>query len=165
MAQVPRPAATLILVRPGARGPEVLMIQRTQSAAFLGGAYVFPGGAIDAADSEPRVLDRVRGLTAEQAGARLGVPNGLAYYVAALRESFEEAGVLLLLDKNGSAISARRAEKLEPHRKTSFADLIETEADPLKTALREQTTRIKAAYAALSDSYQASKSENDIPLN
>ena len=47
----------------------------------------------------------------------------------------------------------------------AVADLIETEADPLKTALREQTTRIKAAYAALSDSYQASKSENDIPLN
>src|SRR2546425_1201988 len=44
--QVPRPAATLILLRPGAAGPEVLMIQRTQNAAFLGGAYVFPGGAL-----------------------------------------------------------------------------------------------------------------------
>src|SRR5205814_8923635 len=47
----PRPAATLILLRPGGDGVEVLMIQRAKSAAFLGGAYVFPGGALDAADS------------------------------------------------------------------------------------------------------------------
>ena len=44
---VPRPAATLILIRDGASGPEVLMLQRTQSAVFLGGAYVFPGGSLE----------------------------------------------------------------------------------------------------------------------
>lgn len=47
----------------------------------------------------------------------------------------------------------------------AVADLVETEEDPLKTALKEQTARIKAAYAALSDSYQSSKGDNDIPLN
>ena len=47
----------------------------------------------------------------------------------------------------------------------AVADLVETEAEPLKTALKEQTARIKAAYAALSDRYQATKSDNDIPLN
>lgn len=47
----------------------------------------------------------------------------------------------------------------------AVADLVETEADPLKTNLKEQTARIKAAYAALSESYQASKGDNDIPLN
>ncbi|TME53998.1 MAG: NUDIX hydrolase, partial [Chloroflexi bacterium] len=52
MVQVPRPAATLILLRPGGEDIEVLMIQRAKSAAFLGGAYVFPGGALDAADSD-----------------------------------------------------------------------------------------------------------------
>jgi len=103
MAQQPRPAATLVLLRPGANGPEVLMIQRTQSAAFLGGAYVFPGGAIDAADSDPRVLKRIVGLAPEAADARLKVPNGLAYYVAAIRESFEEAGVLLARPEDGEA--------------------------------------------------------------
>ena len=46
MAMQPRPAATLILLR---EGPEVLMLQRNQSAVFLGGAYVFPGGSLDAA--------------------------------------------------------------------------------------------------------------------
>ncbi|MQB43113.1 nucleoside deaminase [Rhizobium sp. ICMP 5592] len=47
----------------------------------------------------------------------------------------------------------------------AVADLVETEEDPLKTALKEQTARIKTAYAALSDSYQSSKGDNDIPLN
>lgn len=47
----------------------------------------------------------------------------------------------------------------------AVADLVETEDDPLKTTLKEQTARIKSAYAALSDSYQSSKGDNDIPLN
>jgi len=127
MAQQPRPAATLVLLRPGPKGPEVLMIQRTQSAAFLGGAYVFPGGAIDAADSDARVLKRVVGLTAEAADARLKVPNALAYYVAAIRESFEEAGVLLLLDSARSSITASRAESLERYRSKPFLELLEAE--------------------------------------
>ena len=90
MVMVPRPAATLILLR---EGPEVLMLQRTQSAAFLGGAYVFPGGSLDPQDASP---DRVVGLTEKQANERLGVSSGgIAYYVAAIRECFEEAGILL----------------------------------------------------------------------
>src|SRR5687768_1507429 len=116
MAEAPRPAATLILLRAGPQGPEVLMIQRTRSAVFLGGAYVFPGGAIDAQDSDPRILKRVVGLTAKAADTRLGVPNALAYYIAAIRESFEEAGVLLLSDRNGSPISATSAERLSAYR-------------------------------------------------
>ena len=61
----PRPAATLILLR---EGMEVLMLQRTQNAAFLGGAYVFPGGSLDPQDSDMR---RVVGLTEAQANERL----------------------------------------------------------------------------------------------
>ena len=68
---LPRPAATIILLRPGGAGPQVLMIQRVKEAAFLGGAYVFPGGALDAADSELRFLRRVVGLTDAEASARL----------------------------------------------------------------------------------------------
>ena len=71
MAQTPRPAATLILLRPSAPGPEVLMLQRTQSAAFLGGAYVFPGGSLDPQDSDARLLKRVLGRTEDEANARL----------------------------------------------------------------------------------------------
>ena len=55
MVMVPRPAATLILLR---EGMEVLMLQRTQNAAFLGGAYVFPGGSLDAQDADMRARRR-----------------------------------------------------------------------------------------------------------
>src|SRR5258706_5666483 len=125
---IPRPAATLILLRPGAGGPEVLMIQRTQSAAFLGGAYVFPGGALDAQDADPRMLKRIVGLRPDQADTRLKLPSGaIAYYVAAIRECFEEAGVLLLVDAKGSQISAAHAGSLLSHREKSFADFLEAE--------------------------------------
>jgi glyoxylase-like metal-dependent hydrolase (beta-lactamase superfamily II)/8-oxo-dGTP pyrophosphatase MutT (NUDIX family) len=126
--QVPRPAASLILLRPGAEAPELLMIQRTQSAAFLGGAYVFPGGALDPQDADPRILKRITGLTEQQANARLNVASdGLAYYVAAIRECFEEAGVLVVLDRNASPIAAARAAALERYRQTPFLELLEAE--------------------------------------
>ena len=125
---IPRPAATLILLRPGAGGPEVLMIQRTQSAAFLGGAYVFPGGALDAQDADARIVKRIVGLTPDQADARLKLPSGgLSYYVAAIRECFEEAGVLLLVDSAGSPISAAHAQALLHFRNKSFVELLESE--------------------------------------
>ena len=108
---IPRPAATLILLRDGASGPEVLMLQRTQSAVFLGGAYVFPGGALDEADADPRILKRIRGAAK--------VPPE-PYWVAAVRECFEEAGVLLGVD-------ARRAESLLHYRKRPFVELLERE--------------------------------------
>ncbi len=47
----------------------------------------------------------------------------------------------------------------------AISELVETEADPAKSTLKAQTARIRAAYASLSDSYQSSKSANDIPLN
>jgi len=122
---VPRPAATLILLRPGSGGVETLMIQRAHGAAFLGGAYVFPGGALDASDD---LASRVRGLDDAQASARLGLDRGgLAYYVAAVRECFEEAGVLLACDVEGRPISAGRAQALLPWRARPFAELLEAE--------------------------------------
>jgi len=122
MASAPRPAATLILLR---EGLEVLMLQRVQSAAFLGGAYVFPGGSLDPQDGSS---DRVIGLSEAQAIERLNVSSGgIAYYVAAIRECFEEAGILLALEANGAPISAKRAESLLHWRKKSFRELLEAE--------------------------------------
>ena len=124
-AQTPRAAATLILLRAGPSGLETLMLQRTQSAAFLGGAYVFPGGSLDAADADTR---RVLGLTEAQANQRLGLPSGaIAYYVAAVRECFEEAGVLLACDANGHPVLPARAEKLMEARSRNFLELLEEE--------------------------------------
>ena len=127
-AMTPRPAATLVLLRQGAQGPEILMIQRTQNAAFLGGAYVFPGGSVDAADSDPRLIKRVLGIDDAKASARLSLPSGgLAYYVAALRESFEESGVLLALDRNHEPVDPARAESLWSYRSKPFLELLEAE--------------------------------------
>ena len=117
MALVPRPAATLILLRDSAEGPEVLMMQRAKASVFLGGAYVFPGGSLDALDSHERVLARVRG-TADDLNA---------YRVAAVRECFEESGVLLVQDAQGRQIASGRAQSLMAHRKAQFAGLLESE--------------------------------------
>jgi glyoxylase-like metal-dependent hydrolase (beta-lactamase superfamily II)/8-oxo-dGTP pyrophosphatase MutT (NUDIX family) len=115
MKLVPRPAATLILLRDGASGPEVLMLQRTQSAVFLGGAYVFPGGSLDEADADPRVLKRIRG--------EAKIPPA-PYWVAAIRECFEEAGILFLSRKDNQPLNA---ESLMHYRKRPFAELLENE--------------------------------------
>jgi glyoxylase-like metal-dependent hydrolase (beta-lactamase superfamily II)/8-oxo-dGTP pyrophosphatase MutT (NUDIX family) len=123
--QTPRPAATLILLRAGPGGLETLMLQRSQSAAFLGGAYVFPGGALDPSDATAR---RVLGLDDAAANARLGLASGgLAYYVAAVRECFEEAGVLLACDANGHPVLPARAEQLMAERNAPFLELLERE--------------------------------------
>ena len=103
MRQVPRPAATLIVLRDSAAGPEVFMLQRSHSAAFVAGAYVFPGGGLDEADGSERMRSRVLGLTDEQASRRLNLASGgIAYYVGAVRECFEEAGILLAVDERGA---------------------------------------------------------------
>ncbi|TDT15065.1 NUDIX domain-containing protein [Ilumatobacter fluminis] len=96
-ADVPiRPAATVMLVRDGEAGLEVFMMQRTLSAAFAHGMYVFPGGKVDAADEADHFEPICDGLDDGPASERLGLDSGgLAWYVAAVREVFEEAGVLL----------------------------------------------------------------------
>lgn len=134
MKPVPRPAATVVLMREGADGPEVMMLQRTQGAAFLAGAYVFPGGALDATDGEARTLARVTGFSDAEANRLLGLQaGGLAYWVAAMRECFEEAGILLAHDESGRAVSPARVEQLARFRaplnagELAFADFLERE--------------------------------------
>jgi len=90
------------------------MLQRTSKAAFLPGAFVFPGGALDPDDSSERAARRVRGLDDAQASARLGLASGgLAYWVAAARECFEESGILLAWDEEGHPVTPERAAALE----------------------------------------------------
>ncbi|HXZ91710.1 MAG TPA: MBL fold metallo-hydrolase [Burkholderiales bacterium] len=134
MKPIPRPAATVVLMREGADGPEVMMLQRTQGAAFLAGAYVFPGGALDSADGDARSLARVSGLSDGEASRLLGLDRGgLAYWVAAMRECFEEAGILLAHDERGRAVSPARVEQLARFRaplnagELAFADFLEGE--------------------------------------
>ena len=130
----PRPAATILLLREAPGAPEVFMLQRTSKAAFLPGAFVFPGGALDPDDSSARATRRVRGLDDTQASKRMGLASGgLGYWVAAARECFEESGILLAFDERNSEIDAQRAAALERFReplnegKLAFSEFLETE--------------------------------------
>jgi 8-oxo-dGTP pyrophosphatase MutT (NUDIX family) len=77
-----KPAATVMLLRDTDGGIEVFMLRRNAAAAFAGGMYVFPGGRVDPADGD----------------------GDVAFVVAAIRECFEEAGVLLAVDEAGSMV-------------------------------------------------------------
>lgn len=101
-----RDAATVMLVRDGSAGIEVCMLQRNLNSDFVGGAYVFPGGGVDPDDDAG---DEVcHGRDDGGASRLVGVERGgLAYWVAAIRESFEEAGVLLARDRDGRVVSFR----------------------------------------------------------
>jgi 8-oxo-dGTP pyrophosphatase MutT (NUDIX family) len=95
-----RDAATIMLVRDGAGGDgptlEVCMLRRHLDSDFVGGAYVFPGGKVDDEDRTSAAASRCAGRSDGEASELLGVAGGgLAFWVAALRECFEEAGVLL----------------------------------------------------------------------
>jgi len=90
----------VLVLRPGVGDAafEVFMVRRHGKSGFMAGAHVFPGGKLDDADGSDAILDRCIGLTAEEAAARLGESDGrraLALHVAAIRETFEEAGVLI----------------------------------------------------------------------
>ncbi len=107
MAEIlsPRPAATVITLRDAANGYEILMLRRNLNSDFVGGAYVFPGGRVDESDASASARRLTLGLTDEEASRRLTVERGgLAYYVACLRELFEEAGLLVVCDGQGAPV-------------------------------------------------------------
>ena len=90
-----RAAATTLVLRDSAHGPEVLMVKRSPHASFMPGAYVFPGGAVDKADADTACDESAQAL-AERIGSVTGVgKQALAYAVAALRECREECGLQL----------------------------------------------------------------------
>jgi 8-oxo-dGTP pyrophosphatase MutT (NUDIX family) len=99
---VPRPASTVLTLRDGSNGYEILMLRRNESSTFMPGAYVFPGGVVDAEDGD---ADVAFGITDTVASARLSLKSGgLAFYVAALRELFEEAGLLIACTSEGDDV-------------------------------------------------------------
>lgn len=94
-----RPSATVALVREGDPYPELLMIKRRAGDAF-GDSYAFPGGVVDHDESDAH--GRIDGRTADEANSILGVSaDGLDFYSAAIREVFEESGILLARSDDG----------------------------------------------------------------
>jgi 8-oxo-dGTP pyrophosphatase MutT (NUDIX family) len=109
-AKAPRDSATVVLLRDRPGGPyEVFLMRRHGNQAFMGGAYVFPGGRLDDADSAPALASHTEGLSAADARRLLqepGLPEAtaLGLFLAAIRETFEEAGVLLARDAAGRMV-------------------------------------------------------------
>ncbi len=130
------PASTVVLLR-GDHPFEVFLVQRSDSIAFLGGAHVFPGGRVDPSDHVHDVDATTESITSANA-RMLDVPGevAIAHYVAAVRELFEEAGVLL-----ARPLTAASVERLASHRRDllagriTFADI--TRRERLHLALDE----------------------------
>lgn len=107
-----RPASTVIIVRDAKPQFEVFMLRRTRGASFAGGMFVFPGGRVDS-DDHLHKYDAVRvEPAAEQAPqiAALG-HEWRGFYVAAIRETFEEAGLMLAYEADGSVLSYETESK------------------------------------------------------
>ena len=105
-----RAAATVLLLRDGANGIEVLMTRRSMTASFAPGAYVFPGGGIDAADAQAHGQSTRRSYQGDL---------HLTQAIAAIRESFEELGVLLARHADESHVTTADIAGLD--RKAPFA--------------------------------------------
>ena len=108
----PRPAATVVVMRDSAAGPEVFLVRRHEDTAFMGGAHVFPGGRVDAADGgDDSWCDGIAHAVRQLDG--LPSADAIAYHVAAARELFEEAGVLLARRAGGDFVSLAGTEDHE----------------------------------------------------
>lgn len=95
----PLDSATVVMLRDGPSGLEVLLLKRHAASSVLGGAFVFPGGKLDPADAQPDLLQRLdrpaSALHAQLGEAELPEGKAASLFVAALREAFEESSVLL----------------------------------------------------------------------
>jgi 8-oxo-dGTP pyrophosphatase MutT (NUDIX family) len=183
MNKAMRDAATVMLLRDGRHGLEVFMMKRTARAAFAGSAYVFPGGVVDLDDSGADMATHCDGLTDAEASRRLGLAaGGLAFWVAAVRECFEEAGVLLArgvrLDVPENADRFRDHQHAVHDRRVAFAEVCRAEnltlsladiayvahwitpkAEPRRYDTRFFVTRSPAGQTALHDDNELVDSE------
>jgi 8-oxo-dGTP pyrophosphatase MutT (NUDIX family) len=128
----PRFASTVVLLRPDEKGSfEILLTRRPPEMRFLGGFYVFPGGTVHTEDYSARILERCRGLSGNQAryvlGNRHDPQMALGHWVAAIRELFEEVGVLLCESESGATINLRdetTKERFEIKRQAIVSDAL-----------------------------------------
>lgn len=147
-----RDAATVVIVRDGDAGLETFMLQRTLNSDFIGGAYVFPGGTVDPGDSDPRLAAAMLPISDDLRRA-LG-EDALPLVVAAIRETFEEAGILLAHNADGSTVHLRddlawaaRRDALNA-RTLGFADIVEETGIVLDPSLVRFWSRIVTPLSA-----------------
>ena len=132
----PRDAATVILLRDGAAGLEVFLMRRDKAQKFMGDAYVYPGGRVDEADLDPRLASHATAAAPGDPAGLLREPGlsperALGLIFAAVRETFEESGVLLAAGPDGrpAGQNGRFADyRRRVHdRETTLADMAEQE--------------------------------------
>jgi 8-oxo-dGTP pyrophosphatase MutT (NUDIX family) len=119
MYATPTDAATVMLLRPcrnaAVKDIEVLMVLRNRRSRFVPGYHVYPGGILDPEDFEPGIERFCRGIEREEASEIL--PNmsrpekALGAWVAGIRETFEEVGMLIAIRKDGSPVTIRTEEE------------------------------------------------------
>ena len=117
----PRDAATVMLLRPAGGALEVYLLRRRPSMAFAPGAMVFPGGGVDPRDADAGIA--WAGPPAAEWGELLGAPAQLARELvcAAVRETFEESGVLLAGPSGGTIVADTRGDDWEEDRQALLA--------------------------------------------
>ena len=135
-----RDSATVMLVRDGAAGLEVFMLERHLNSDFAGGAYVFPGGTIDPRDLDAEAAGYLDGPSVAEAAARIDAPNdrALGFYLCAIRETFEEAGVLLA-HRDGEPV--RFDDDAEEKRFAVYRDEFNARGGSLATLAKEEGLR------------------------
>jgi 8-oxo-dGTP pyrophosphatase MutT (NUDIX family) len=122
----PSPAATLVLIRERSGGGiECLLMQRHQKSKFAAGAFVFPGGKIETDDNPDDAAAWCRGLDMATASRRLNLESAprtaLGYWIGAIRETFEEAGLLLAVDAEGRDVQVT-APRFAEYRRACQSD-------------------------------------------
>lgn len=143
----PKRAATVMLLKDTGDGPAVHMLRRRTTMAFAGGAYAYPGGGVDPRDDDRHV--RWAGPTRAWWADRLGVDEAGAQAIvcAAVRETYEEAGVLLAGPTPESVVGDTTGEDWEADRaalvarETSFAEFLDRRGLVLRSDLLDAWTR------------------------
>jgi 8-oxo-dGTP pyrophosphatase MutT (NUDIX family) len=131
-AAVPRQAATVMVLRDSADGPQVYFMRRPARSSFAASAYVFPGGAVDAADSSAELLALAPAFDPAAAAPRMrlsALDDVAGLHVAAVREVFEETGILVGTRADGGALGEGDAQTLATARASllggvEFADVL-----------------------------------------
>ena len=118
MGAVPKKAATVILLRDKkTEGFEVFLLKRHEKSSFMGGNFVYPGGRVDQDDGSLEICSLAKGMTFDDAQTILGGTfsreESFAHWIAAIRELFEEAGILLAYDHKGNLFQTRSRDDQE----------------------------------------------------
>jgi len=136
----PKPASTVVVMRDGPGGPDIFMVRRHERTAFMGGAQVFPGGRVDDtdADGDESWCDGLDHAAAQLPGMTRA--EAVAYHVAAARELFEEAGVLLARTAGGSFV--RLADEAAHARFRQYRFDVHSHASSLADVVRRERLRL-----------------------